>query len=35
LPNTCIKESLNENDGKTSDIRIYDLKENKEEKIDL
>lgn len=27
--------SVNENDGKTSDIRIYDLKENKEEKIDL
>lgn len=27
--------SVNENDGKTSDIRIYDLKENKEEKINL
>jgi len=27
--------SINENDGKTSDIRIYDLKENKEEKINL
>lgn len=27
--------SVNENNGRSSDIRIYDLKENKEEKIDL